>query len=165
MSVDLTSASGTRSGSTIAVARSATGDSGARRYRSRRRTVAVISGLILAATCVLMVFPFLWAGVSSVKPTDVAFANPPVFRFAPTFQPYIDLWQTTNFYLYLANTVVIAVVSTLVALLVGLPCAYALSRYGGVASLVLLVLALIFRALPRFAVVLPMYEISKSIGI
>jgi hypothetical protein len=50
---------------------------------------------------------------------DVAFANPPVFRFA---------------------------------LAVGLPCAYALSRYGGVASVVLLVLALVFRALPRFAV-------------
>jgi hypothetical protein len=49
---------------------------------------------------------------------DVAFANPPVFRFA---------------------------------LAVGLPCAYALSRYG-VASVVLLVLALVFRALPRFAV-------------
>ena len=56
-------------------------------------------------------------------------------------------------------------ISTIVALVIGLPCAYALSRYGGVASLILLVMALVFRALPRFAVVLPMYEISKSIGI
>lgn len=134
-------------------------------YRSRRRTVAVISALVLAATCVLMVFPFIWAFLSSLKPTNVAFSNPPVFAFAPTFQPYVDLWQTTNFYLYLANTLIVAVISTLVALVVGLPCAYALSRYGGVASLVLLVLALVFRALPRFAVVLPMYEISKSLGI
>jgi multiple sugar transport system permease protein len=77
----------------------------------------------------------------------------------------VDLWQTTNFYLYLGNTLIVAVISTLVALAIGLPCAYALSRYGGIASLVLLVLALVFRALPRFAVVLPMYEISKSIGI
>jgi multiple sugar transport system permease protein len=122
-------------------------------------------GTITTATCVLMVFPFLWAALSSAKPTDVAFSNPPVFSFSPTFQPYVDLWQTTNFYLYLANTVIVAVISTLVALVIGLPCAYALSRYGGVASVVLLVLALVFRALPRFAVVLPMYEISKSIGI
>nr|WP_232530795.1 carbohydrate ABC transporter permease [Microlunatus antarcticus] len=112
-----------------------------------------------------MVFPFLWAALSSIKPTDVAFANPPVFRFAPTFQPYVDLWQTTDFYLYLVNTLVVAVISTIVALIVGLPCAYALSRYTGISSVVLLVLALVFRALPRFAVVLPMYDISQSLGI
>jgi len=166
MSIDLKPAGGgTPSRGALAVASEATLDKRARRGRSRRRTVAVVSALVLAATCVLMVFPFLWAILSSLKPTDVAFSNPPVFSFAPTFQPYVDLWQTTNFYLYLANTLVVAVISTLVALAIGLPCAYALSRYGGVASLVLLVLALVFRALPRFAVVLPMYEISKSLGI
>ena len=164
MTVDLSAAES-------AAPRTALGASGAttsgrpRHTRSRKRTVAVISALVLLATCLLMVAPFLWAAVSSVKPTDVAFSNPPVFRFAPTFTPYVDLWQTTSFYLYLANTVVVAVISTVVALAVGLPCAYALSRYAGPASLILLVLALIFRALPRFAVVLPMYEISKSIGV
>ena len=133
--------------------------------RRRSRRVAVLTGLFLTATCVVMVFPFLWAAISSTKPTDVAFANPPVFRYVPTLQPYVDLWQTTNFYHYLANTLVVAVISTIVALAIGLPCAYALSRYGGIASVVLLVMALIFRALPRFAVVLPMYEISKTLGV
>jgi multiple sugar transport system permease protein len=46
-----------------------------------------------------------------------------------------------------------------------LPAAYALARFPGWVSAVLLVLALIFRALPRFAVVLPMYEITKAFGI
>ncbi len=141
------------------------GDAKPPRQPVRRSRVAVVSGILLAITCVLMVFPFLWAALSSTKPTDVAFANPPVFSYTPTFTPYVDLWQTTDFYLYLTNTVVVAVISTVVALVVGLPCAYALSRYGGVASVVLLVLALIFRALPRFAVVLPMYDISRSLGI
>ena len=77
----------------------------------------------------------------------------------------MDLWQTTDFYRYLINTVIIAVICTVVALLIGLPAAYALSRFPGWVSGLLLVLALIFRALPRFAVVLPMYEITKSLGI
>ena len=80
-------------------------------------------------------------------------------------QPYVNLWQTTNFYIYLANTLIVAVISTIIALAIGLPCAYALSRYGGISSIMLLVMALVFRALPRFAVVLPMYEISKAIGV
>jgi multiple sugar transport system permease protein len=136
-----------------------------RQSSGRSSRTGVIAAVLLTVVCLLMVFPFLWAALSSVKPTDVAFANPPVFSFRPTFQPYVDLWQTTDFYLYLINTLVVAVISTLVALLIGIPCAYALSRYTGVASIVLLVLALVFRALPRFAVVLPMYDISQTLGI
>jgi multiple sugar transport system permease protein len=131
----------------------------------RRRPALVLTALFLTATCVVMLFPFIWAAMSSTKPTVVAFSNPPVFSYSPTFEPYVNLWQTTNFYIYLANTLIVAVISTIIALAIGLPCAYALSRYGGISSIVLLVMALIFRALPRFAVVLPMYEISKAIGV
>ena len=85
----------------------------------------VLTGLFLAATCLIMLFPFIWALLSSTKPTAVAFSNPPVFSFQPTFAPYVNLWQGTNFYLYLANTLIVAVISTIVALAIGLPCAYA----------------------------------------
>lgn len=166
MTIDLKPAEDRPGPSTNAMAASVVApDRRVQTNRSRKKTVAVISGLFLAATCVLMIFPFVWAALSAAKPTDVAFSNPPVFSFTPTLQPYVDLWQTTNFYLYLSNTVIVALISTVVALAIGLPCAYALSRYSGITSVVLLVMALIFRALPRFAVVLPMYEISKSLGI
>ena len=160
MTIQLTPAEGADS---LSVSEATTGS--AVRQRRRGRGVLILTGLFLTATCIVMVFPFLWAALSSTKPTDVAFANPPVFRYAPTLQPYVDLWQTTNFYIYLTNTIVVAIISTIVALVIGLPCAYALSRYGGVPSIILLVMALVFRALPRFAVVLPMYEISKTIGV
>jgi multiple sugar transport system permease protein len=103
--------------------------------------------------------------MSVTKPTNVAFVDPPVFLYQPTLTAFVDLWQTTEFYRYLGNTIVVAVISTIVALAIGLPAAYALSRVPGWISAVLLVLALVFRALPRFAVVLPMYEITKSLGI
>ena len=135
------------------------------RVRSRRRTFWVLAGLFLLATCVLSLSPFIWTAMSVTKPTNVAFSNPPVFAYTPTFQAFVDLWQTTYFYQYLANTLIVAVISTVIALLIGLPAAYALSRYGGYVSAVLLILALIFRALPRFAVVLPMYDISQALGI
>ena len=163
MTIDLPAA-GTRTAPTPSHVAADVTRRGGRSPRRTRRT-GVVVGVALTVVCLLMVAPFLWAAFSSVKPTDVAFANPPVFSFAPTFQPYVDLWQTTDFYLYLINTLVVAVISTIVALLIGLPCAYALSRYGGVSSLVLLILALVFRALPRFAVVLPMYDISRTLGI
>ena len=96
----------------------------------------------------------------------MAFSNPPVFVYTPTLQAFVDLWQTTYFYLYLGNTLIVAVITTIVGLadrpaLRRTPCpatAGCVHRPAGD-------LALIFRALPRFAVVLPMYEISKAFGI
>lgn len=134
--------------------------------RRRRPAANRISAVLLILTAVIMLAPFIWTALSVTKPTDVAFANPPVLTgYTPTLQAFQDLWETTYFAQYLINTVVVAVISTIVALVLGIPAAYALSRFPGYVSAILLLLALIFRSLPRFSVVLPMYEISRSLGI
>ncbi|HEY9356885.1 MAG TPA: carbohydrate ABC transporter permease [Arthrobacter sp.] len=134
--------------------------------RRRRPAASRISAVLLILTAVVMLAPFIWTALSVTKPTDVAFANPPVLTgYTPTLKAFQDLWETTYFAQYLINTIVVAVLSTIVALVLGIPAAYALSRFPGYVSAILLLLALIFRSLPRFSVVLPMYEISKSLGI
>ncbi len=136
-----------------------------RRRRGPRRP-PWITGLLLAILCIVMLSPFIWMMLSVTKPTDVAFSNPPVlWDYQPTLQAFVDLWETTYFADYLINTLVVAVVSTVIALVIGIPAAYALSRFPSYVSALLLVVALIFRALPRFAVVLPMYDISRALGI
>ncbi|WP_315073349.1 carbohydrate ABC transporter permease [uncultured Microbacterium sp.] len=142
-----------------------TGGASKRRRRGPARP-PVITGLLLGVLCIVMLSPFIWMTLSVTKPTDVAFANPPVlWDYQPTLQAFVDLWETTYFADYLVNTIVVAVVSTVIALIIGVPAAYALSRFPSYISALLLVVALIFRALPRFAVVLPMYDISRALGI
>ncbi|MGY4542529.1 multiple sugar transport system permease protein [Arthrobacter sp. UYNi723] len=134
--------------------------------RRRRPVASRISAALLILTAIIMLAPFIWTALSVTKPTDVAFANPPVLTgYTPTLKAFQDLWETTYFAQYLINTLVVAVISTIVALVLGIPAAYALSRFPGYVSAILLLLALVFRSLPRFSVVLPMYEISKSLGI
>jgi multiple sugar transport system permease protein len=134
--------------------------------RNRRLSgTSILVGGFLLLTCLAMLSPIIWTAASVTKPTDVAFLNPPVFVWQPTFDTFVDLWQTTNFYQYVINTLVVAVISTVLALVLGLPAAYALSRAPGWISTVLLVVALVFRALPRFAVVLPMYDIARTVGL
>ena len=126
----------------------------------------VMTGILLGILCVLWMTPFVWMALSVTKPTDIAFANPPVYwDYEPTLKAFVDLWETTYFSEYLVNTLVVAVISTILALIIGIPAAYALSRFPSYVSAILLVLALVFRALPRFAVVLPMYDISRALGI
>ncbi|OZM80168.1 carbohydrate ABC transporter permease [Pseudonocardia sp. MH-G8] len=133
--------------------------------KRRRKGSTYLVGGILVLVCWAMLSPVLWTAMAVTKPTDVAFLDPPVFAYEPTLTAFVDLWQTTLFYQYLINTLIVALISTVAALVIGLPAAYALSRFPGWVSAVLLIVALIFRALPRFAVVLPMYDISRSLGI
>lgn len=143
-----------------------TGGAPKRRRRGGPKRPPVVTGILLAVLCIVMLSPFIWMTLSVTKPTDVAFSNPPVlWDYQPTLQAFVDLWETTYFADYLVNTIVVAVVSTVIALVIGIPAAYALSRFPSYVSALLLVLALIFRALPRFSVVLPMYDISRALGI
>jgi multiple sugar transport system permease protein len=131
----------------------------------RRPGRTLLVGGLLFLICWALLSPVLWTAMTVTKPTNIAFVDPPQFFYEPTFDAFVNLWQTTQFYSYLTNTVVVAVISTVFALLIGVPAAYALSRYPGWISTVLLVAALVFRALPRFAVVLPMYDIARALGI
>ncbi|MDO5661864.1 MAG: carbohydrate ABC transporter permease [Brachybacterium sp.] len=137
-----------------------------RHSRGRPRSGrTLLIGAFLFAFCTIMLSPVLWTIIAVSKPTNVAFLDPPVFTWTPTAHAFVELWQTTNFYQDLINTVLVAVGSTIAALILGIPAAYALSRYPGWISALLLVVALIFRALPRFSILLPMYELSLQLGI
>jgi multiple sugar transport system permease protein len=147
-----------------AAAKAATSPAGPARPRRDNRKRWLVAGTLFLV-CLAFLSPVLWTAMSVTKPTDVAFLNPPQFFYAPSFSAFVDLWQTTLFYQYVLNTLIVAVISTIVALVIGIPAAYALSRFPGWISAVLLILALVFRALPRFSVVLPMYDISRALGI
>lgn len=132
-------------------------------YRPRWRSALAYGGL--TALSLLAIFPFVWALLTSLKPFNVAFQSPPVWNFVPQFDAYQQLWLGTNFAKIGVNTIVVALVTTLISLAVGATAAYALSRYDAPVAIVLLILALVFRALPRFAVALPFYSIAQRLGI
>lgn len=132
-----------------------------RRPRSHRWIVTVV----LAVVCLVFLLPFLWAALTAIKPFAVAFTDPPTWSFTPTTRVFGQLWRGTTFAFVFLNTIVVAVVAMVVSLAVAAPAAYALSRYSGAIGGWLLILALVFRALPRFAVVLPFYDIAQRLGV
>ncbi|WP_051478327.1 carbohydrate ABC transporter permease [Arthrobacter sp. H5] len=131
--------------------------------RRRWKTVLIYAGLSLAALA--SVLPFIWALLTSVKPYTDAFVSPPVWTFTPQVGAYEELWYATRFAEIGLNTIVVAVITVIISLAVGAPAAYALSRYDSSIALWLLILALVFRALPRFVVALPFYTIAQALNI
>lgn len=70
--------------------------------------------------------------------------------------------DTAKFYDYFINTIIVTVGTVVVSITIGSLAGYSLARYAGYASVVILIAALGFRALPRLAFILPYYWIGAA---
>src|SRR5215207_10042709 len=84
--------------------------------------------LVVAVAAALA--PVYWMFTISLKSEVDHFATPPPwFNFTPTIEHYYDAFVTRSFAQYLITSAVVAVFSTLCALVLGTLAAYALSRF------------------------------------
>src|SRR5215475_5719166 len=90
----------------------------------------------------LALAPFLWLLVMSFKTNAEIFRFPPRLFFPITLDNYAALW-TSEFRNSFSNSLIVSVASTFVSLVIGVPAAYALSRWQsrGGASITLWILA------------------------
>ncbi|MEM7117168.1 MAG: carbohydrate ABC transporter permease [Chloroflexota bacterium] len=77
--------------------------------------------------------------------------------------PY--LVDTAQFYDFFLNTIIVTVGTVVISISVGCLAGYSLARYAGYASVVVLIAALAFRALPRLAFILPYYWIGQALNL
>jgi multiple sugar transport system permease protein len=131
--------------------------------RSRAGTLLVYLLVLLALVAFML--PIVWLLLTSIKPASQTFAYPPVFLFAPTSESYEQVFVQSDFPRYLLNSVLVGALSTIVALTVGLPAAYALARMRTRARGPLIAVALIPQMLPAIVVVIPLYMIFRNVGL
>ena len=91
-------------------------------------------GLIKYVVLVLAVLaawaPVYWMFTISLKSEVDQFASPPPwFSFQPTFEHYYDAFVSRSFGQYLITSAIVAVISTLCALVLGTLAAYVLARF------------------------------------
>jgi multiple sugar transport system permease protein len=84
----------------------------------------------LAVFVVLMLFPFYWMLITSIKPNRELYSQKvmPLIVYQPTLKHYIDLLTETNFLTWVYNTMLVAVVTTVVSVVLGTMIAYPLAR-------------------------------------
>jgi multiple sugar transport system permease protein len=125
----------------------------------------VLTYALVVLALVAFMFPLVWLFLTSIKPATDTFAYPPVFVFQPTTQSYEQVFTHSDFPRYLLNSVIVGTLSTAVALLVGLPAAYALARMRVRGRGTLRAAALLPQMLPPIVVVIPIYMIFRSAGL
>lgn len=85
--------------------------------------------LLLIIVVLPFIFPLIWILTSSFKTQEQIITIPPQWIFQPILENYKRVFVENDFGLYLFNSSVIAVLSTSLSLLIGLPTAYTVSRY------------------------------------
>lgn len=135
---------------------------------TRRRTKSVII-LILAIAAALWAFmPFYWALSTSLRsPLEtftVAGLGVPFVQFKPTLANWIDQLSIGETQRALVNSTIVAVFSTIIALILGIPAAYALARFRffTIKNRDITVWFLSQRVLPPVVTVIPFFLMMRS---
>ena len=96
----------------------------ARRKFSHRLTMTVLAWIV----GLLIFFPILWTVLTSFKSELDAFAIPPKFLFFHwTIENYVEVQSRSDYLKHFFNSVAVAFGSTLVAILVAVPAAWAMA--------------------------------------
>ena len=119
----------------------------------------------LAVWLLVASLPVLWTAVISFRQYVDAFSTPLKWTAPFTFDNYSSLWIDKAFYRNFLNTVLVTLGTVTISLTVGCLAGYALARYKGAVGFWLLMIALVFRALPHSTLLPSFFTLFDALGI
>lgn len=126
----------------------------------------VVLWALLAVAVALYGFPFLYLLLTSFKtPLDAIAVPPTVLPGVWTLENYVSALSRAGVPAALINSVVTAVISTALSLLLAVPAAYAITRFRTPSGRVFILAALVTRMVPTIAVGAPLIEVMRSLGL
>jgi multiple sugar transport system permease protein len=125
--------------------------------------VLVYAAVLVAV--VLSLAPIVYLLITSFKPPQLTFALPPVWIFTPTLQNYTDVFTGGEFTRYFVNSLVIALSTTLIALVLGASAAYGFARFRFRGAFWLRMSALIPQMLPPITIIVPLYVLFNGLNL
>ena len=134
--------------------------------KKTQRTVGWIAFyLFVIIFVVLLLLPFIWQFLTSVKPLNEIAEMPA--KWIPSHihgDFYVNVFTKHPFARYMLNSLIVATTATLLSLLVGASAAYALSRLHFKGRTVLLMVILGVSMFPTIATLSPLYLILKNMN-
>jgi len=121
--------------------------------------------LLLLLVILFCVFPFYWMVTTSLKTQLLALESPPVWLFEPTFANYTEVLGKDGVGRTLINSLIIAISTTVLAILLGCPAAYALARFEFRGKKELWFWFITNRMVSPIVLALPFFLIVRTIGL
>ena len=135
----------------------------ARAVTNRRKTVVTIAAW---AVGLAIFFPILWTVLTSFKTEGDAIASPPKLLFFDwTLENYRTVQERSDYFGHFWNSVIISFGSTLAALVIAIPAAWAMAFVPGRRTKDVLMWMLSTKMMPAVGVLVPIYLIFRDTGL
>ena len=123
------------------------------------------AGLPLFIILLFLLFPFYWTFVTSVKPESELYGPVTYWPQEFTWASYEKLFGEFNFLQPMGNSLLVAVITTVVTLTVATLAAYAFTRFEFRGRKGLMVMFLTNNMFPTVLLMIPLYSIMRTLGI
>lgn len=146
--------------------------------RLKRSTFTSLLLNLLVGICgLILTLPLVWIAMTSLKQQAEVMAWPPTFMFVPTLENFRILFDVAqagatsygtikvDFLTPIFNSVVIALGSVVISLLIGVPAGYVLARRDIPLKEDIAFFILGFRFAPVLLVVIPLFSVFQAMGL
>ncbi|MGW2997372.1 sugar ABC transporter permease, partial [Streptomyces sp. NPDC001193] len=117
----------------------------------------------LIVASVIAVFPVLWVLLTSIKPAKHAISTD--FVKEPTLDNYRYLVESTSFFTWFGNSVLVAGITTVLGVFIAATTGYAVSRFKFPGMKPLMWTLLITQMFPMAILIVPLYNLMGQLGL
>ncbi|HEX4687454.1 MAG TPA: carbohydrate ABC transporter permease [Nocardioides sp.] len=129
------------------------------------RAVEASSHALLAIWSIIVIVPFLWVVLSSLKSTKEILASPFSLPKHWSFDNYAHAWTDAGIRHFFLNTIIVVGVALVLVMLLGAMCAYVLARFIFPGARFIYFSMLAGLAFPIFLAIVPLFFILKNGGL
>ncbi len=117
------------------------------------------------SVALLLAFPVFWMVLTSFKTETAAISRIPHFFFQPTLENYTAVQERASYFHFAWNSIAVSFGSTLLALALAVPAAYAMAFFPTRRTKEILLWMLSTKMMPSVGVLVPVYLIFRDIGL
>ncbi len=133
---------------------------------TRGRIGSMLFSLFAWTVVLVVAFPLIWMILTSLKPQTELFRIPPTFwPQSVTFEHYIRLLVDTPFLLYMRNSIIVAIGTTVLVIVVATLGAHSLVRFRYPGREFLAQAVLFTYLLPSVVLIIPLYLLMVWLGV
>ncbi len=126
----------------------------------------VIAHALLAISCLLWIYPFLWMLFTSFKTEEEMFtAGLRLFPNRFMFDNFIRAWEQANFGTYFINTVIVTLSCVAITIFLTATSGYALGRYNFFGRNLFIGAFVAMMFMPKGYTIIPIFELIRRIGL
>lgn len=122
----------------------------------------IILGALVIVILAAFTFPFIWMLLASFKTQAEIMSTKHFFTFQPTTKNYVSVIAENHFFKYMLNSSIVGFGATILALVLGLPAAYAIGKFR-LQGLGIVILAV--KTIPGIMFLVPWFMLFSKMGL